>query len=293
MGRAKQIAGTVGAVVLGFLALGDAPEQLANWKRGFAYVVSLGGIDWSAFWSGAAGRWVLSIAAVIIGLWAWDVPERAIAKFGKRTPHYTGGWWERQYAKRILRPEVRDTSNATERLPTELDAKTQEIDRTRAVEQLPLVRKELERQLREVEHIRGELSVMTHLRDQSLEAWKECKRRLTLEHLERFGETQRPVEVVVRTAGYQDWNLREQVEVLLTEHAKWPVTQDVANTPRLDPAKEFKIVLVMSDATQYWYLRSLLSTDDGGLLPCRVGLRQSLEVDAGRLVVEILPTATP
>ncbi len=79
--KVKRAFGSVAAVVLTFLALADAPDQLAKWKRYLDSFNALLGVDWSAFWSGPAGRWILVLLGVGIGLWSWDVPQRLRIKF--------------------------------------------------------------------------------------------------------------------------------------------------------------------------------------------------------------------
>jgi hypothetical protein len=74
MGILKRVLGTGVTVVLTFLALGDAPNQLASWKRGWDQFV--GSVDWS----GSIARWLFVLAAVLVGSWAWDVHVRLLSK---------------------------------------------------------------------------------------------------------------------------------------------------------------------------------------------------------------------
>lgn len=70
----RRTVGSVVAVVIGFFALADVPDQAGKWWNGITNAVS--GID---------SRFVLLMVAIAIGLWTWDVHSKLIAKF-LRTP---------------------------------------------------------------------------------------------------------------------------------------------------------------------------------------------------------------
>jgi hypothetical protein len=88
MVKTRRILGTVLTVILVILALGDAPEQLRNWRAGWQSFSAGFGINWQGFWSGNGGRYLLVAIAIAVGLWAWDIPQRALDRFrkGKRKP---------------------------------------------------------------------------------------------------------------------------------------------------------------------------------------------------------------
>ena len=99
MVKAKRITGTVITVVVIFLGLADAPEQLAKWKAGLDGFVAGVGIDWSAFWSASAGRTVIVLVGVLVGLWAWDVPRLARRRWrgepvAEETRETDLGYWD-------------------------------------------------------------------------------------------------------------------------------------------------------------------------------------------------------
>lgn len=74
--RLRRAIGTAVTVVLALLAFADAPAQLRTWKQWIADFNSWLGIDWNVFFSGNGGRWVFLLAAVLVGLYSWDVPEK-------------------------------------------------------------------------------------------------------------------------------------------------------------------------------------------------------------------------
>ena len=80
--------GSVLAVVLTAIGLADAPEAFAKWSAFLYELWMFPGIDWAAFFSGAGGRWILSLLGIAIGLWTWEVPERLKSKWqGKPFSH--------------------------------------------------------------------------------------------------------------------------------------------------------------------------------------------------------------
>jgi len=70
MQKLVRIGGSVFAVFVGALALADAPEQAGKLWGYWNYVVGWAGL------SANGGRWVLVVAAIVVGLLAWDVPRR-------------------------------------------------------------------------------------------------------------------------------------------------------------------------------------------------------------------------
>lgn len=77
----RRIGGSVTALVLALLAFGDAPEQLKTWKAWWVALWALPGINWGSFWAGNGGRGVLVFLAIVVGLIAWDVPQRIRARW--------------------------------------------------------------------------------------------------------------------------------------------------------------------------------------------------------------------
>lgn len=72
----KQFWGSFAGGVLIFLSLGEAPEQLAAWKRGWDQFVA-----WVLSDSNGP-RWLFGVLAALVGLWAWDVHKKIAEKLG-------------------------------------------------------------------------------------------------------------------------------------------------------------------------------------------------------------------
>jgi len=83
MWRLKRWGGTAVTAILGFLALGDAPSQVSNWKAGWDRFVA------SIQWDSGPTRWAMLAMAIIVGLWSWDVPQRALQKI---KPEWLARW---------------------------------------------------------------------------------------------------------------------------------------------------------------------------------------------------------
>jgi hypothetical protein len=105
----KRALGTVLAAVLAFLAIADAPTQLAQWKKWWDQAVAA--IDWS----GNGARWAFLVLAVIVGLWAWDVHGRLLSQWSSVLPDWLSGLvrsWRRAHGK--LLKEVADQLHGVE-----------------------------------------------------------------------------------------------------------------------------------------------------------------------------------
>ena len=74
----KRAVGSSVAFVLAILSLGDVPHQLEVWKRWLRAVAEWSGVNLT---SPAAMQVEMTAAAILIGLWAWDVPQKALARF--------------------------------------------------------------------------------------------------------------------------------------------------------------------------------------------------------------------
>lgn len=99
-----RLVGTVSAIVLSVLAFSEAPDQLRKWK-GYWDQLSLSvGVDWTGFWRGNGGRMALILAAIVVGLAAWDVPQRLF----RRWKHRNDPSFEEAARQRLFRTEVRE-----------------------------------------------------------------------------------------------------------------------------------------------------------------------------------------
>lgn len=93
----KRTFGSVATVAIAILALADAPDQASKWWDGIVRAVS--SID---------GKLGLLLVALLVGLWAWDVHKRLLAKlFGEGGEPPQLRFLERYYMRlSLLQEEV-------------------------------------------------------------------------------------------------------------------------------------------------------------------------------------------
>lgn len=263
----RHYGGTAVTVILAVLAFGDAPEQLAKWKGYLIALWNLPGVDWGSFFNGNGGRWTLALLAVAVGLWSWEVPGRVIAKWQGKPFGNAVGLSGHVTWRRIAADSLEGKDIKINALTADLEAKNKEIaDLNWSVEQV------------------------TGQRETALDAYKRCKHNFTMERFRRVGEDHPSVTVKIRTAGYGDWPLVQQIKKLFEEDARWKVDVDPNNVPPLMPNAHYKVVLETGELGTLHRLHSLLDMEDGGLLPVRVGVQHNpANQNNNRLIIEVLP----
>jgi hypothetical protein len=141
--------------------------------------------------------------------------------------------------------------------------------------------------------LKGELGNATKRHNTLTQEYAVLKREFTLERFRRYTATitSTQMRVVIKTAGYLDWGLVQQIKALF-EGVNWPVALDPNNEPPLMPLEQFKVVLRVPANLGFEHLQSFLDCGDGKLLDCAVGITQRRDSENNLIGIEVLPTVS-